>query len=120
VARRSAIDTAGHQGAQSFDQGRADSRRGGRLSQVLRRLAHCAGISPTLAVPVKVIAAFDPYYHYVAFNRIASVLSEEAGKVFKFKEQEKLHEEIIDSGLAKIYDGHLAVARSIAKISALK
>lgn len=65
--------------------------------------------------PVKVIAAFDPYYHYVAFNRIAGVLSEEAGKVFKFKEQEKLHEEIIDSGLAKIYEGHLAVARSIAK-----
>jgi nucleotide-binding universal stress UspA family protein len=65
-------------------------------------------------VPVKVIAAFDPYYHYVAFNRIAGVLSEEAGKVFKFKEQEKLHEEIIDSGLAKIYDGHLVVAQSIA------
>ena len=66
-------------------------------------------------VPVKVIAAFDPYYHYVAFNRIAGVLSEEAGKIFKFKEQEKLHEEIIDSGLAKIYDGHLIVARSIAR-----
>ena len=66
-------------------------------------------------VPLKVIAAFDPYYHYVAFNRIAGVLSEEAGKVFKFKDQEKLHEEIIDSGLAKIYDGHLIVARSIAR-----
>ncbi|MDP2760601.1 MAG: universal stress protein, partial [Sideroxyarcus sp.] len=66
-------------------------------------------------VPVKVIAAFDPYYHYVAFNRIAGVLSDEAGKVFKFKDQEKLHEEIIDSGLAKIYEGHLIVARSIAK-----
>lgn len=65
-------------------------------------------------VPVKVIAAFDPYYHYVAFNRIAGVLSEEAGKVFKFKDQEKLHEEIIDSGLAKIYEGHLIVAQSIA------
>lgn len=54
-------------------------------------------------VPVKVIAVFDPYFHYVAFNRIADVLSEEAGKVFRFKEQERLHEEIIDSGLAKIY-----------------
>ncbi|MBT5361674.1 MAG: universal stress protein, partial [Gammaproteobacteria bacterium] len=64
---------------------------------------------------VEVISAFDPYYHYVAFNRIAGVLSEEAGKVFKFKEQEKLHEEIIDSGLAKIYQGHLDVAESIAK-----
>ena len=67
------------------------------------------------SIPVKVIAAFDPYYHYVAFNRIAGVLSEEAGKVFKFKEQEKLHEEVIDSGLAKIYEGHLSVAESIAK-----
>ncbi len=66
------------------------------------------------AVPVQVLAAFDPYYHYVAFNRIAGVLSEEASKVFRFKDQEKLHEEIIDSGLAKIYEGHLAVAKSIA------
>lgn len=65
-------------------------------------------------VPVKVVAAFDPYYHYVAFHRIAGVLSEEAGKVFRFKDQEKLHEEIIDSGLARIYEGHLKVAESIA------
>jgi len=64
---------------------------------------------------VQVISAFDPYYHYVAFNRIAGVLSEEAGQVFKFREQEKLHEEIIDSGLAKIYQGHLSVAESIAR-----
>ena len=65
-------------------------------------------------VPLHIISAFDPYYHYVAFNRIAGVLSEEAGKVFKFQEQEKLHEEIIDSGLARIYQGHLDVAQSIA------
>ncbi len=71
-------------------------------------------------VPVKVIAAFDPYFHYVAFNRIADVLSEEAGKVFRFQEQEKLHEEIIDSGLAKIYQGHLDVAKSIALEYALE
>lgn len=66
------------------------------------------------ATDIHVIAAFDPYFHYVAFNRIADVLSEEAGKVFRFQEQEKLHEEIIDSGLAKIYQGHLDVAVSIA------
>jgi nucleotide-binding universal stress UspA family protein len=65
-------------------------------------------------VPVTVVAAFDPYYHYVAFNRIASVLSEEASQIFKFKKQEQLHEEIIDSGLAKIYQSHLAIAESIA------
>ncbi|MEE8495120.1 MAG: universal stress protein, partial [Xanthomonadales bacterium] len=66
-------------------------------------------------LPVHVVSAFDPYFHYVAFNRIAGILSEEAGKVFRFKEQEKLHEEIIDGGLAKIYQGHLDVAESIAQ-----
>jgi nucleotide-binding universal stress UspA family protein len=65
-------------------------------------------------VPLHVISAYDPYYHYVAFNRIAGVLSEEAGKVFRFKEQEKLHEDIIDAGLARIYQGHLEVAESLA------
>ena len=65
-------------------------------------------------LPIKVVSAFDPYYHYVAFNRIARVLSDEAGKVFRFQEQEQLHEEIIDSGLAKIYQGHLSVCQQIA------
>ncbi|MBI5038707.1 MAG: universal stress protein, partial [Nitrospirae bacterium] len=37
------------------------------------------------------------------------------GKVFRFKQQEQLHEEIIDDGLAKIYKAHLEVAKSIAK-----
>ncbi len=71
-------------------------------------------LAKTWGAEIKVVSAFDPYYHYVAFNRIAGVLSEEAGKVFKFQEQEKLHEEIIDSGLAKIYQGHLSVVQSIA------
>ncbi len=65
-------------------------------------------------VPLHVVSAFDPYFHYVAFNRIAGVLSEEAGKVFSFQDQERLHEEIIDSGLAKIYAGHLKIASDIA------
>ena len=65
--------------------------------------------------PVEAVAVFDPHFHYVAFNSIAKVLSSEAAKVFRFEEQEKLHEEIIDSGLAKIYQGHLEVATRLAK-----
>jgi nucleotide-binding universal stress UspA family protein len=64
--------------------------------------------------PVAAVAVFDPHFHYVAFNSIAKVLSTEAAKVFRFEEQEKLHEEIIDSGLAKIYQGHLDVASKLA------
>ncbi|MBT7941968.1 MAG: universal stress protein [Alphaproteobacteria bacterium] len=64
---------------------------------------------------IHAVAAYDPYYHYVAFNKIAGVLSEEAGKVFRFKEQEQLHEELIDDGIAKIYQSHLDVARTVAE-----
>jgi nucleotide-binding universal stress UspA family protein len=71
------------------------------------------GLGRILGRPVEALAAFDPDFHYVAFNSIAKVLSPEAASVFRFEEQEKLHEEIIDSGLAKIYRGHLDVAARI-------
>ncbi len=71
-------------------------------------------IGARTGVPVHAVAAYDPYYHYVAFNKIAGVLSEEAGKVFRFKEQEQLHEELIDDGIAKIYQSHLDVAATVA------
>jgi nucleotide-binding universal stress UspA family protein len=64
--------------------------------------------------PLQAISSFDPQFHYVAFNSIANVLSPEAASVFRFEEQERLHEEIIDSGLARIYQGHLDVAEKLA------
>jgi nucleotide-binding universal stress UspA family protein len=63
---------------------------------------------------VEAVGVYDPFLHYVMFNGIVGVLSEKASKVFKFKEQEALHEEIIDTGLAKIYQSHLEVARRVA------
>jgi nucleotide-binding universal stress UspA family protein/rubrerythrin len=45
---------------------------------------------------VEAISVFDPYFHYAMFHSIAGVLSTKAQKVFRFKEQEKLHEEIIE------------------------
>ncbi|MDQ7071782.1 MAG: universal stress protein [Rhodobacterales bacterium] len=72
-------------------------------------------IGKRLGAPVHVVAAYDPYYHYVAFNKISTVLDEEAGKVFRFKEQEQLYEELIDDGIAKIYQAHLNVAETVAK-----
>ena len=68
-----------------------------------------------LGAKVHAVAAYDPYFHYVAFNKIADGLNEEAGRQFRFKEQEQLHEEIIDSGIAKIYQSHLEVGRSVAE-----
>ena len=72
-------------------------------------------LGKALNKPVEAISAFDPYFHYAAFHSISGVLNEEAGKVFRFKEQEKLHEEVIDSGLAKIYQSHLDISREVAQ-----
>ena len=63
---------------------------------------------------VAAVSAFDPYFHYTVFGSLSKVLSEKARRVFRFEEQEKLHEDIIDSGLAKIYQAHLNVAKQIA------
>jgi nucleotide-binding universal stress UspA family protein/predicted Zn-ribbon and HTH transcriptional regulator len=71
-------------------------------------------LSKAFHKPIEVVSVYDPFLHYVAFNGIVDVLSEQASKVFRFKEQEQLHEEIIDTGLAKIYQSHLEVAREIA------
>ena len=68
-----------------------------------------------LGVAVHAVAAYDPFFHTVAFQRIAEVLTAEAAKVFHFQAQEKLHAEIIDTGLAKVYQAHLAVAEHIAE-----
>jgi len=65
--------------------------------------------------PLEVISTFDPYFHYAMFNSLTGVLSREASKVFKFEQQEKLHEDIIDKGLAKIYQAHLEISRKIVE-----
>ena len=64
---------------------------------------------------VEAVSVYDPYLHYAMFNGIVDVLSAEASKIFRFKEQEQLHEEIIDTGLAKIYESHLRVAQTVAR-----
>ncbi len=63
---------------------------------------------------IELISVYDPYLHYSVFNGIVGVLTEKAAKVFRFEEQNQLHEEIIDTGLAQIYQSHLDVAARMA------
>jgi nucleotide-binding universal stress UspA family protein len=70
--------------------------------------------------PIEAVAVYDPYLHYAMFNSIVGVLSEQAAKIFRFKEQEQLHEEIIDTGLARIYQSHLEIAKKVAAEDGMK
>lgn len=73
------------------------------------------GLGKAFGAGVEAISVYDSGFHYTAFRSLAGILSKEASRLFKFKEQEMLHEEIIDHGLAKIYQGYLDTAKDIAE-----
>ena len=62
-----------------------------------------------------VCSAFDVEYHHVVFHNIKDVLSAQASKVFKFEEQEELHNNIIDKGLLKLCQANLKRAEVMAQ-----
>ena len=64
-----------------------------------------------------VCSAFDVEYHHVVFHNIKDVLSVQASKVFKFEEQEELHNNIIDKGLLKLCQANLKRAEVMARSS---
>ncbi|OVE82097.1 hypothetical protein BVY03_02280 [bacterium K02(2017)] len=64
---------------------------------------------------IELISVYDPYLHYMVFNGIVDVLNDKAARVFRFEEQNQLHEEVIDTGLAQIYQSHLDVAEDMIK-----
>jgi nucleotide-binding universal stress UspA family protein len=62
-----------------------------------------------------VCSAFDVEYHHVVFGNIKDVLSVQASKVFKFEEQEELHNNIIDKGLLKLCQANLKRAEVMSR-----
>ena len=64
---------------------------------------------------VYVCAAFDVEYHHAVFHNIKDVLSVKAKAVFKFEEQEELHNNIIDKGLLKLSQANLKRAQVMAQ-----
>ena len=60
-------------------------------------------------------SAFDVEYHHVVFHNIKDVLSVQASKVFKFEEQEELHNNIIDKGLLRLCQANIKRAEVMAR-----
>ncbi|MFQ5788509.1 MAG: universal stress protein, partial [Thermodesulfobacteriota bacterium] len=78
--------------------------------QSFRAVEMTSRLAAKYNMDIELLSVFDPHYHRVAFEGISKILSGEMGEVFKSDEQEKLHEDVIDKGLEKIYDGHLEIA----------
>lgn len=80
-----------------------------RAMRIALELAH------EFSASLFVCSAFDVEYHHVVFNNIKDVLSAQASKVFKFEEQEELHNNIIDKGLLKLCQANLKRAQVMAQ-----
>jgi len=72
-------------------------------------------LARTFQAKLFVCSAFDVEYHHAVFGNIKDVLSERASKVFKFEEQEALHNNIIDKGLLKLSQANLKRAQVMAQ-----
>ena len=80
-----------------------------RAMRIALELAH------EFSASLFVCSAFDVEYHHVVFHNIKDVLSAQASKVFKFEEQEALHNNIIDKGLLKLCQANLKRAEVMAQ-----
>jgi len=79
-----------------------------------KAMRHALELAAEFGARLFVCSAFDVEYHHVVFNNIKDVLSVQASKVFKFEEQEELHNNIIDKGLLKLCQANLKRAEVMA------
>jgi nucleotide-binding universal stress UspA family protein len=80
-----------------------------------RAMRVALGLAREFGASLFVCSAFDVEYHHVVFHNIKDVLSVQASRVFKFEEQEELHNNIIDKGLLKLCQANLKRAEVMAR-----
>ena len=80
-----------------------------------KAMRHALELAHTFGAKLFVCSAFDVEYHHVVFHNIKDVLSVQASKVFKFEEQEELHNNIIDKGLLKLCQANIKRAQVMAE-----
>ena len=80
-----------------------------------KAMRHALEMAKEFGAKLHVCSAFDVEYHHAVFGNIKDILSVQASKVFKFEEQEELHNNIIDKGLLKLAQANLKRAEVMAK-----
>lgn len=82
------------------------SRRGFQLT---------LSLAQAFGAEVEAVTAYDPEFHNRVFQNLVGVLSDEERKLFRLQEQERLHQEVIDQGMAKLCQAHLDWAQGMAE-----
>jgi len=92
---------------------RSESKNGPILTGVdgsteaLKSVDKAVKIGTALKRPVRMVAAYDPDFHTHVFGAVAESLSPERQKETGLMDQEKLHDDIINDGLGKLYTDFL-------------
>jgi nucleotide-binding universal stress UspA family protein len=73
--------------------------------------AKAAALGRALSKPIHLAAAYDPDFHTHIFGTMARSLSPERQAEVGLADQEKLHDDIINDGLGKLYAGFLRDAQ---------
>jgi len=127
LGRNEGITGIGSNTRRMLRHGKSDlliARQGGTVRKILacvdgsgeayRMTGNAADLARSLGASLMITTSFDSGFHRTVFGSLSSVLSKDAGKVFKFSEQESLHNEIIDKSLSDLYTTYLDRAVSIA------
>ncbi len=72
-------------------------------SEALKAVAKAVEVGRAMKRPVRMVAAYDPDFHTHVFGAVAQSLSPERQKESGLAGQEKLHDDIINDGLGKLY-----------------
>ncbi len=80
--------------------------------QALRAATTAARIGQALNKPVQMIAVYDPEFHTRVFHVMGHSLTPQRQEEVGLAGQEKLHDDIINDGLGKLYDSFLNEAWS--------
>ncbi len=79
--------------------------------QALKAVDKAAALGRAMGKPVRIAAVYDPYFHTHVFHVMAGSLSTHRQEQVGLAAQEKLHDDIINEGLGKLYRDFLEEAR---------
>ena len=71
--------------------------------EALKATEYAASVTRAMDKPLHIVAAYDPVFHTHVFGVMAKSLSSQRRDEVGLVDQEKLHDEIINEGLSKLY-----------------
>ncbi|MHC4582522.1 MAG: universal stress protein, partial [Planctomycetota bacterium] len=79
-------------------------------AEALKAVAEAVALGRVMGRPVRLVAAYDPDFHTQVFSAVGKSLSPERQQQVGLAGQEKLHDDIINDGLGKLYADFLRQA----------